>query len=102
MASFKFTPSARSGLKKILKYVKREFGPEVAEEVLSKFVDAFHRLAEHPDIGHRRDDLCSEPEIRFWPIGPTLIAYRQRDDDIQLLIVERAESDWSRLLDTTF
>jgi len=33
-------------------------------------------LAEHPDAGHLRDDLARARAIRFWSVGPTLIAYR--------------------------
>jgi plasmid stabilization system protein ParE len=92
------TPRARDGLRATLEYVTQRFGARVAEEILENFVIAFDRLAENPGIGHHREELTRDEEIRFWTVGPSLLAYRQRPGlPLEILFVERAERDWSRL-----
>ena len=99
MASYRLTPRARDGLRDILDYVDTEFGHAVAERVLDRLVDAFAMLGANPGVGHRRDDLTSNDRVRFWSVGPTLIAYRAADGAaVEILIVERGERDWERLL----
>jgi hypothetical protein len=36
--------------------------------------------------------------VRFWAVGPTLIAYRVRRDEVQVLFIERGETDWEGIL----
>ena len=62
------------------KHVKERFGPEVAARVADDIERAFELLAALPDPGHRREDLTQDDEIRFWTVGPTLIAYRTTID----------------------
>ena len=69
-----------------------------AERVLEKLDAAFERLARHPEIGHRREELTKDEQIRFWSAGPTLIAYRFTNEVVEILFVERAEQDWERIL----
>jgi plasmid stabilization system protein ParE len=56
------------------------------------------RLAANPGIGHRREDLTLNKSVRFWSVGPTLIAYRSEHSPIEVLFIERGEVDWERLL----
>ena len=63
-------------------------------------IDAFELLAGNPGAGHRRDDLTDDSRIRFWSVGPTLIAYRAASSDaIEILTAERGERDWERFLE---
>jgi plasmid stabilization system protein ParE len=97
--AYKLTPKARGGLRRILAHVHDHFGARVAEEVLDRLVAAFELVAEHPLAGHRREDLTEDERIRFWSVGPTLIAYRLGSQDVvEILLVERGERDWERLL----
>ena len=99
MGSYRLTPKARDGLREILEYVEAHFGTTTAEEVLERLLSAFELLAANPGAGHRRDDLTDDMRIRFWSVGPTLIAYRDGSrDSVEVLIVERGERDWERLL----
>ena len=59
---------------------------------------AFERLAAHPGMGHVREDLTSVADVLFWPVGPTLIAYRSDGAGVEVLLVERGELDWTTLL----
>lgn len=56
--------------------------------MLDELQAAFEMLAESPGIGHRREDLTTDAHVRFWPVGPCLIAYRRASDVIEVLLVE--------------
>ncbi len=100
MGGYRLTPKARDGLHDILGYVDSQFGGSVVDQVLDRLVGAFELLAGNPGAGHRREDLTQDDRIRFWSVGPTLIAYRAASSGaIEILIVERGERDWERLLD---
>ena len=48
---------------------------EAADRLIAKLLDAFEKLAAHPGMGHRREDLTQYP-VLFWPVGNYLIIYR--------------------------
>ena len=99
MAEYALTPTARDGLRHILEHVDERFGSRVAERVLGQLVAAFEFLADNPGAGHNRDDLVRDKRIRFWSVGPMLIAYRaKRRSLVEFLFVERGERDWQRIL----
>jgi toxin ParE1/3/4 len=98
VSRYRLTPRARKGLEEILTYVADEFGARVAEAVLERHVAAFERLAESPGIGHVREDITKDAAVRFWPVGPSLVAYRGGPDGVEILFVERGERDWGRIL----
>lgn len=97
-AAYRLTPSAREGLLRIVFYVEERFGSEVADRVLMELERAFEQLAAHPGLGHRREDLTRDARVRFWSVGPTLLAYRAQLKWVEILFVERAELDWERML----
>ncbi len=92
------TPRARSGLAEAIDYVERRFGPATALEVLAGFESEFRRIATFPRLGHSRRDLTDDDAIRFRSLGPALLAYRETERGVEILIVERAERDWSTLV----
>lgn len=102
MAGYRLTPRARTGLRNILEYVEGRFGVGVAERVLDKLEAAFEVLAASPGIGHVREDITSDEQMQFWSVNPTLIAYRVVEDVVEVLLVERSERDWERLLEAEF
>ena len=89
-------------MRAILDYVEGRFGVGVAERVLTRLVAALALLAEHPGVGHRREDITKDEHVKFWSVGPTLIAYRVVPSGLQVLFVERAERDWEKLLAPDF
>ncbi|MBI4614143.1 MAG: type II toxin-antitoxin system RelE/ParE family toxin [Planctomycetes bacterium] len=97
MTRYRLTPGARLGFRNILEYVEREFGLRVAEDVLNRLASAFEGIAGNPSIGHVRPDITIDVTVRFWSVGPTLIAYRLVADGVEILFVERGECDWERL-----
>jgi plasmid stabilization system protein ParE len=75
------------------------FGSRVARRVEGELLRAFSQLAAWPRSGHARPDLTPDSAVRFWSVGPTLIAYREVSDGIEVRLVERGEADWGRMLD---
>lgn len=102
MRTYRLTPRARDGLLRIVVYVEERFGLQVADRVLGEIETAFELVAKDPDIGHRREDLTADEQMRFWSVGPTLIAYRTAQKHVEILFVERGEVDWERLLEEHF
>lgn len=98
MTGYRLTPRARDGIARIAAYVERNFGVHVADRVLVDFTTAFDQLAANAGIGHRREDLTDDDRVRFWSVGPTLIAYRDASDWIEVLFVEPAARDWEQLI----
>ena len=99
MAGYRLTPRARDEVRAVLEYVDQHFGVLVAERVFEQLVSTFERFAESPGIGHHREDLTRDDQIRFWSVGPSLIAYRARTvSTVEILIVERGERDWEQVL----
>lgn len=70
--------------------------------MLDKLEAAFEMLSENPGIGHRREDLTEQDQVKFWTVGPTLVAYRCVPDVVEVLLVARGGRDWERLLETDF
>jgi antitoxin ParD1/3/4/toxin ParE1/3/4 len=83
----------------MVRTVEARFGRRSAERVLEQLENAFEWLASSPGIGHRRDDLTVDERVRFWPVGASLVAYRSMEKRVEILIVERGELDWKRLLE---
>ena len=57
---------------------------------------AMQRLAELPNIGHRRPGLPDD--VRLWPVHSYLIAYRAESDAVLVLRVLSGFRDLERLL----
>jgi toxin ParE1/3/4 len=98
VTGYRLTPRARDGLIRIADYVERNFGTLVADRVVLELSTAFEKLAGNSGLGHRREDLTDDPHVRFWSVGPTLIAYRDADDWIDVLFVEPGARDWEQLI----
>jgi plasmid stabilization system protein ParE len=93
--ALRLTPKAREGFLRIVRYVHDCFGRDAADRVIDDLEASFDRIANYPSIGHRRSDLTSDDRVRFWSIGPTLIAYLAGSDAVVILMVESADLDWS-------
>ena len=91
------TQLAEADLGQTWDYVAARFGFDVADRVLESLHNAFRLLAENPDIGHIREDIAAPP-YSFWPVGPSLIAFRPDVRPIQIIRVVRGERDWSGVL----
>lgn len=98
MKRYILTPKAESGFWGIILYAEKEFGVFVAEQVAEKIESAFVFLARNQHLGHRREDLTDDRNLRFWSVGPTLIAFYPDTEPLQIIAVSRASRDWREML----
>lgn len=99
MKSYTLTDEAEDGLAQILLYVEHQFDFATALQVLQKIEIACEKLALNPGLGHSRPDITSKESIRFWPVGPSLIAYRKSGSTIEVLFIERGSRNWAEMFD---
>jgi plasmid stabilization system protein ParE len=96
-ARYVLTPLAETDLDDTWDYIAENFGFNVADRVLDALDRAFQLIAENPGIGHSRADIALPP-YSFWPVGPSLIAFRADLRPIQIVRVVRGEREWRGLL----
>ena len=60
-------PEAREDLKHIWRYLANEASLNLADRARERLLAKFDRLAQHPGIGHKREDLTSLP-VRFYSV----------------------------------
>lgn len=99
MARCRLSSGAREGLYRIVASVETRFGPQATERTIASFSDALELIAAYPDAGHRRPDLTEHDRLRFWSVGPSLVAYLRRGACVEVVAIERAEVDWRGLLE---
>jgi len=63
--------------------------------VLDQLESALSLLSQNPELGRSREDLCQDKEILFWPVGPSMIAYRVEEKRLEILFLERASRNWA-------
>ena len=71
MKRFKLSPEAAQDIREIWAYVAAD-SIQAARRLRLQILDACRRIADNPEIGHRRDDLTEKP-VLFWPAGSYLI-----------------------------
>lgn|SRR3990167_4188627 len=59
------SPAAENDVDEIITYIAEE-NPKAAHTFLDALFDAMAKLAEHPDMGHLREDL-TDRHVKFWP-----------------------------------
>lgn len=74
-ARYVLTPEAQQDLAEIADFIADTSGPAPAEQVVRELGRGFQLLAEQPDIGHGREDITDDPEIRFWSVYSYLIVF---------------------------
>jgi toxin ParE1/3/4 len=101
MSGFRVAPEAEAELDAIWVYIARESGSiENASRTVDNITDRFWLLAQHPQIGRRRDEDL-RPGLRSFPVGEYVIVYRIEniaDEDILILHVMRGSRDIEGLL----
>ncbi|MBR9912863.1 MAG: type II toxin-antitoxin system RelE/ParE family toxin [Gammaproteobacteria bacterium] len=74
MGAFQLTNQAKNDLKRIAAYTQRKWGGAQRRNYLRQFDDAFHLLAESPDIGISCDYIKSG--YRKFPVSSYIVFYR--------------------------
>lgn len=95
--AYSLTPLAENDLDETWDYVAENFGFDAADAVLEALHSAFRLLASNPGIGHAKEEIAPPP-YSFWPVGPSLVAFRSDVHPVQILRVVRAERDWSKVV----
>lgn len=87
MGGFHLSPTAEADLDQIWLYVAQESQSiEAANRLIDTLTERFWLLAQHPQIGRRRDhDL--RPRLRSFPVGEYVIFYRTEGDEVLILHV---------------
>jgi toxin ParE1/3/4 len=78
MGTFQLTNQAKYDLKAIATHTQRKWGAAQRRTYLRQFDDAFHLLAENPDIGITGDYI--KLGYRKFPVASHLVFYRLSSD----------------------
>ncbi len=100
MGTFILTHAALADLKSIAAYTQRKWGKEQRKIYVRQFDDAFHMLAETPDVGIKCDLI--KPGYKKFPNASHLIFYRcLSDDQIEIVrILHKRMDAQEKLLET--
>jgi len=82
---FVLSEAAADDLRDIYEYIAAD-DPVAAWRVLEDIRTAMHRLADHPGLGHLRDDLAEEA-LRVWTVHSYLVIYRPDAQPLQVVRV---------------
>lgn len=96
MPGYLLAPEARADLEEIIDQIAEE-RPNAARRVLAKFRSAMERLAEHPGLGHTREDLADE-SLSFWAVHTYLVIYRPGTQPLQIARILHGARDVRSIL----
>ncbi len=96
MSRFVLTTIAAQDIREIYTYIAAE-RPGAASKVRERTLIALKRIAEHPGIGHVREDLTDKP-VRFWPTGRYWVIYDPAARPVQIIRVLDGARDVAGLL----
>lgn len=92
MCAFTLTQKARADIRLIGRYIGKEFGKTQQRRYLSQLDNAFHIIADEPEIGH----LCNDVRESYhkYGVGMHLIFYRyDRKDQIEIVRILHGRID---------
>ena len=96
MIRYRLSQPARKDLVEIRDFISKE-NRFAARKLLTQLRAACRMLARHPDSGHLRTDLASEP-LRFWPVRSYLIVYRPNTKPPDIVRILHGARDISLLI----
>jgi plasmid stabilization system protein ParE len=97
MSRFRLSPEAARDIEDLLEYIARDSVP-AARRVRQELLAACRWLAEHPSMGHRREDLTDKP-VRFFPVYSFLIIYDPATTPLEIVRVLRGAQDIAAILE---
>jgi len=98
-ALFQFTPQAVEDLDAIWWFIAEE-SPEAADRVELEILATCRRLAKHPLMGSRRQDITPRP-VRFWTVTKFpnyVIVYRPETVPLQVVAVLHGKRNLKEVL----
>jgi plasmid stabilization system protein ParE len=96
MKRFKLAPEAARDIREIWAYIAKD-SIKAARRVRREMLNACHRIARNPRVGHSREDLTDKP-VLFWPVGSYLIIYNPAGKPVEIIRVVHAARDVPSLL----
>jgi len=96
MNGFRLSPEAARDIEDIWAYIARD-SVRAARRVRLGLLAACRRLAQHPALGHRREDLTDKP-VLFWPVYSYLIIYNPATEPLEIVRILHGAQDIPRLL----
>ena len=90
MSRCRIVPAARRDLKEIYQHIAAD-NPAASGRLREIFAAKFRRLARHPLIGQKRDDLALG--VRVFPAGSYVILYRPIESGIEIIQVLHGARD---------
>jgi plasmid stabilization system protein ParE len=96
MNGYFFSEKARQDIGEIWLYIAED-SINHADRLREEFEAAGELLAEHPGIGHTRNDLTRLP-VRFWPVGVYLVIYHPDTRPIEIVRILHGQRDLPSIL----
>jgi len=95
-ARFLLSPEAETQVGDIVEFIATD-NEAAAIRVRDAIYAACQLLAEHPDIGHTREDLTDRP-VKFWSVFSYLVVYNPTSFPLEIISVTHAARDVNALL----
>ena len=95
---YRLTRAAEDDLEEILEYVLEQSGPNRAQHVHARFVEAFEHLAEMPGSGWQRGEITGD-RIRWWRVFSWIVLYDWEISPVTILRVIHTARALDRILD---
>lgn len=93
---FVFTEDAEAHLEEIIGYLSLD-SEEAAVAVRNALYEGASRLAEMPEMGHKREDL-TDRALKFWSVYSYLVVYDPASSPITIIAVLHGSRDVGRVL----
>ena len=94
---FQLTEDAILDIDAIWFYLLEKEGVETADRIVTELFKGIYKLADMPNIGHRRADLTSR-QVLFYRVFSYLVIYERVSKPLQILGVLHGKRNVSRLL----
>ncbi len=91
MSGYVLSREADHDLDELWNYISED-SVDAADRLATKLLDSFEALAQHPGMGHKREDLTSYP-VFFWPVGNYLVIYRGERSPIEIVAIVSGARD---------
>ena len=97
MDPFRLTEDAVVDIDAIWLYLLEKESVETADRIVTELFKGFYKLADIPNIGHRRADLTSK-QVLFYRLFSYLVIYEAGSKPLQILGVLHGKRNVSRIL----
>jgi len=96
VSRFALANAAARDILEIYRYIAAD-RLQAASKVRKRIFAAMQRIADHPGIGHIREDITNKP-VRFWPTGRYWIIYDPTTRPVRIIRVLDSARDVAGLL----